>query len=81
MYLATLDDSFSEETINILYEANVVVVTTIENKNFKYKNNNRVCVSFYASGIGVFKSQTGTCLLIDRGRHEIYGYLETMKPT
>ncbi|WP_116291383.1 type II restriction endonuclease, partial [Enterobacter hormaechei] len=42
MYLATLDDSFSEETINILYEANVVVVTTIENKNFKYKNNNRV---------------------------------------
>jgi hypothetical protein len=28
MYLATLDDSFSEETINILYEANVVVVTT-----------------------------------------------------
>ena len=37
MYLATLDDSFSEETINILYEANVVVVTTIENKNFKYK--------------------------------------------
>nr|MCV5142830.1 type II restriction endonuclease [Escherichia coli] len=31
MYLATLDDSFSEETINILYEANVVVVTTIEN--------------------------------------------------
>ncbi len=35
MYLATLDDSFSEETINILYEANVVVVTTIENKNFK----------------------------------------------
>ncbi|MBA1681723.1 type II restriction endonuclease, partial [Escherichia coli] len=42
MYLSTLDDSFSEETINILYEANVVVVTTIENKNLKYKNNNRV---------------------------------------
>lgn len=42
MYLATLDDSFSEETINILYEANVIVVTTAENKNVKYKHNHRV---------------------------------------
>lgn len=42
MYLATLDDSFSAETLRILYEANVIVVTTKKIKEEKYKNNNRV---------------------------------------
>lgn len=42
MYLATLDDSFSLETLRILYEANVIVVTTKMIKEEKYKDSNRV---------------------------------------
>lgn len=42
MYLATLDDSFSNETLRILYEANVIIVTTSMIKNDKYKDNSKV---------------------------------------
>lgn len=42
MYLATLDDSFSAETLRILYEANVIVVTTKAIKEAKYNDSNRV---------------------------------------
>lgn len=42
MYLATLDDSFSLETLKILYEANVIIVTTKKNKEEKYNNNSMV---------------------------------------
>ena len=42
MYLATLDDSFSQDTLNILYEANVYIVTTKMIKDDKYKGNEKV---------------------------------------
>lgn len=42
MYLATLDDSFSVETLRILYEANVIIVTTQMIKESKYANSSMV---------------------------------------
>ena len=42
MYLATLDDSISDQTLQILYDANVIVVTTKSNKLINYSKNNRV---------------------------------------
>lgn len=42
MYLTTLDDSFSSETLRILYEANIYIVTTKEIKEKKYSSNNSV---------------------------------------
>lgn len=42
MYLTTLDDSFSTETLKILYEANIYVVTTRDIKENKYSANNSV---------------------------------------
>lgn len=39
MYLATIDEGITEETLNILYEANVVIVTTRNNKLLHYPNN------------------------------------------
>ncbi|MCR5684840.1 MAG: hypothetical protein K6G81_05385 [Lachnospiraceae bacterium] len=42
MYLATLDDSFSQETLQILYEANVIIVTTGMIKEAKYRNSSMV---------------------------------------
>lgn len=42
MYLATLDDSISEESIRIMYEANIIIVTTRSNKESNYPTNNRV---------------------------------------
>lgn len=36
MYLATLDDGITEETLDVLYESNITIVTTKENqKNYK----------------------------------------------
>lgn len=42
MYLTTLDDSISNETLKILYESNIFVVTTKSNKEKYYLNNNSV---------------------------------------
>lgn len=42
MYLATLDDNISDETLRIMYEANVIVVTTRMNKENNYARNNHV---------------------------------------
>lgn len=42
MYLATLDEAISEESLRIMYEANIVVVTTDTNKEEHYSTNNRV---------------------------------------
>lgn len=42
MYLVTLDDSISQETLRILYEANIIVVTTQKIKANSYSNNQRV---------------------------------------
>lgn len=42
MYLTTLDDSFSNETLKILYEANIYIVTTKEIKTAKYSTCNSV---------------------------------------
>lgn len=42
MYLTTLDDSISEETLRILYESNIFVVTTKNNKESFYSDSNAV---------------------------------------
>lgn len=42
MYLATLDSTISDESLRIMYEANIIVVTTRMNKETNYPNNNRV---------------------------------------
>lgn len=42
MYLATLDSTISDESLHIMYEANIIVVTTKMNKEINYPNNNRV---------------------------------------
>lgn len=39
MYLATLDDSITQETLQILYEANVIIVTTRRHKHQCYNDN------------------------------------------
>lgn len=45
MYLATLDDNITDETLRVLYEANVIIVTTKNNQNVHYSGDNRV-ISF-----------------------------------
>lgn len=42
MYLATLDSTISDESLHIMYEANIIIVTTKMNKEANYPNNNRV---------------------------------------
>lgn len=42
MYLATLDDRITTETLEILYESNVIIVTTKRNKAINYSDNNRI---------------------------------------
>ena len=44
MYLATLDDNITRESLNIMYEANVIVATTAVNKaeHYSYKGSNVV---------------------------------------
>lgn len=42
IYLATLDDKISDSTLNILYEANIHIVTTKKIKENKYNNNRRI---------------------------------------
>ncbi|WP_029609004.1 type II restriction endonuclease [Mycoplasma simbae] len=42
MFLATLDESISNDVLNTLYEANVQVTTTKRIKETKYKDNHRV---------------------------------------
>ncbi|EEV1980151.1 restriction endonuclease [Escherichia coli] len=44
IYLATVDDSISNETINILYEANVIIVVTKAIKQARFNSNNKVIV-------------------------------------
>lgn len=45
MYLATLDDNITVETLKVLYEANVTIVTTKRNQHANYFNDTRV-ISF-----------------------------------
>ena len=45
MYLATLDDAITQETLRVLYEANVIVATTKRNKELHYAEDTRV-ISF-----------------------------------
>ena len=42
MYLATLDEAISGESLRIMYEANIIVVTTKTNKEANYPTNNMV---------------------------------------
>lgn len=42
MFLATLDDSISKETQDILYEGNIYIATTANNKKQAYNNNGRI---------------------------------------
>lgn len=42
MYLATLDETISDESLRIMYEANIIIVTTKMNKEDNYPENNRV---------------------------------------
>lgn len=42
MFLATLDEKISNEVLTTLYEANIQVTTTKENKEKNYADNNRV---------------------------------------
>lgn len=45
MYLVTLDDQISNNVLNILYESNIIIVTTAENKSKSYHDNVHV-ISF-----------------------------------
>lgn len=45
MYLATLDEGITSETRRILYEGNVIIATTKENKALNYQDDQRI-VSF-----------------------------------
>lgn len=42
MYLATLDDAITKETLQILYEANIIIVTTCQNKRQNYSGNDHI---------------------------------------
>ena len=42
MYLATLDDKISDDVLIALYEANVIITTTKNNKNANYRTDRRV---------------------------------------
>lgn len=42
MYLATLDDAISDESLHIMYDANIIVVTTKLNKEENYSTKNQV---------------------------------------
>lgn len=42
MYLATLDKNITRETLNILYDANVIIVTTQQFKQTCYSNDSRI---------------------------------------
>ena len=46
MYLATLDDSITKETLRVLYEANIIIATTKSNKEAHYSEEGTRVITF-----------------------------------